>query len=67
MSSSPLYKSCQSSLLGQNWPHPVDQYSFMYYRKNLLKPYILSMWQHPVLPHLDQATWVQTGQAPGDQ
>ena len=41
MSSSPLHKSCQSSPWGQNWPHPGNQYSLMYYGKNLLKPYLV--------------------------
>ena len=70
MSSSPLHKSCQSSPTGQKWPHPGDQYSYIYYGKNLLKPYIFSMLQRLVLPHLNpanQTPWVQTDKAPSDQ
>ena len=50
-------------------PSPGDQYSYMYYEKNL-KPYIFSLWQHLVLSllnHANQVPWLQTGQAPGDQ
>ena len=70
MSHSPLHKSCQSSPWGQNLPDPGGQYSYMFYGKNLLKPYIFSMWQRLVLPNLNpanQAPWVKTGKAPGDQ
>ena len=69
MSSSALHKSCLSSPWGKSWPHPKDQYSYMYNEKNL-KSYIFSIWRRLVLPYLNpanQAPWVQTGQAPGDQ
>ena len=71
MPCSPFHKSCQSSPWGQNWPHPGDQ-SNMYYGKKsyLLKPYVFSMWQRLMLPHLNpayQAPLMETGKAPGDQ
>ena len=42
----------------------------MYFGEKNLKPFIFSMWQRLVLPHLNpanQAPWVQTGKAPRDQ
>ena len=44
----------------------------MYYGKKsyLLKPYVFSMWQRLMLPHLNpayQAPLMETGKAPGDQ